>query len=304
MLISIDHGNKQIKTIHHTPFTSGLQESDVPPFGGETIKYQEKYFTLSEKRIPYHRDKTEDERFWILALFAIAYEIEAMEAYSPNVMRIQLSVGLPPAHYGAQYESFTNYFSKRGAVRFEYQKKPYSIYIEKVMCFPQSYAAAVTMLKSFSSSPKSLIIDLGGYTADYLQLQNGAGDLSVCDSLENGVIFLYNRIKSKVSAELDMLLEEAEIDAILSGRTSHVPDKIVEIAERQAQNFINDLFSNLRERMLELRSGVVVFVGGGAILLRRQIEASGKISQALFVEDIRANARGFELLYQLAQDRR
>ena len=40
MLISVDHGNKLIKVLHHAPFTSGLQESDVPPFGGETLKYQ------------------------------------------------------------------------------------------------------------------------------------------------------------------------------------------------------------------------------------------------------------------------
>ena len=100
MLISVDHGNKLIKVLHHAPFTSGLQESDVPPFGGETLKYQGKYYTLSEKRIPYHRDKTEDDRFWILTLFAIAYEIEAVGGYSQNIIRIQLAVGLPPAHYG------------------------------------------------------------------------------------------------------------------------------------------------------------------------------------------------------------
>ena len=95
MLISVDHGNKLIKVLHHAPFTSGLQESDTPPFGGETLKYQGKYYTLSEKRIPYHRDKTEDDRFWILTLFAIAYEIEAVGGYSQNIIRIQLAVGLP-----------------------------------------------------------------------------------------------------------------------------------------------------------------------------------------------------------------
>ena len=73
MLIAIDHGNKFVKVPNHAPFTSGLQESDSPPFGGETLKYQGKYYTLSEKRIPYHRDKTEDERFFVLTLFAIAY---------------------------------------------------------------------------------------------------------------------------------------------------------------------------------------------------------------------------------------
>ena len=77
MLISIDHGNKQVKTIHHAPFTSGLVCSEVRPFGGETLTYQGKYYTLTDQRIPYRRDSTEDERFFVLTLFAIAYELEA-----------------------------------------------------------------------------------------------------------------------------------------------------------------------------------------------------------------------------------
>ncbi len=30
MLIAIDHGNKQIKTVHTQPFTSGLIQGDTP----------------------------------------------------------------------------------------------------------------------------------------------------------------------------------------------------------------------------------------------------------------------------------
>ena len=304
MLIAVDHGNKLLKIPNHAPFTSGLQESDAPPFGGETLKYQGKYYTLSEKRIPYHRDKTEDERFFILTLFAIAYEIEAVGGYSQNLMRIQLAVGLPPAHYGAQNMAFTSYFTNRGAVKFTFKKRTYSIYIEKVLCFPQSYAAAVTILQSISTSPKVLVLDLGGLTADYLRMQNGVGELSICDSLENGVIVLYNRVKSKVNSELDVLLEESEIDAILMGKTEHFPPAVVEVVEQQAQIFVNDLFSTLRERGLELKSGIVVFVGGGSILLRRQIEESGKVGHPLFVQEIQANAKGYEILYQCTVDGR
>ena len=54
-----------------------------------------------------------------------------------------------------------------------------------------------------------------------------------------------------------------------------------------------------RERMLDLRYCTVVFVGGGAILLRRQIEASGKVGKPLFVSNINANAAGYEYLYRL-----
>ena len=82
MLISVDHGNKLIKVLHHAPFTSGLQESDVPPFGGETLKYQGKYYTLSEKRIPYHRDKTEDDRFWMkLRLWAATLKTSSASSW-------------------------------------------------------------------------------------------------------------------------------------------------------------------------------------------------------------------------------
>ena len=189
-------------------------------------------------------------------------------------------------------------------MQFEFQGKPYSIYIEKVMCFPQAYAAAVTMLQSLRDKPKALIVDQGGMTTDLLLLKDGAGDLSVCESLEHGVITLYNQVKSRVNAELDVLLEESEIDAILLGRREHVSSEVSAMVERQAQAFVNDLFSTLRERGLELKSGVVVFMGGGSILLRRQIEASGKVANPMFVDDIRANAKGFELLYRLAQEGR
>ena len=74
MLIAIDHGNKQIKTVHTQPFTSGLIQGDTPGFGTDCLAYQGKFYTLSVRRIPYRRDKTEDERFFILMLFAIAYK--------------------------------------------------------------------------------------------------------------------------------------------------------------------------------------------------------------------------------------
>lgn len=304
MLIAIDHGNKLCKTPNHKPFTSSLRESDTLPFGGETLKYEGKYYTLSGTRIPYLRDKTQDERFYILTLFAIAYEIQATNSYSRNVITVQLAVGLPPAHYGVQQEAFIKYFLDRNTAKFEFEGQKYSIYIEKVLCFPQAYAAVTTIMKSLQTQPKTLIIDQGGMTTDVLMLKNGVGDLSVCESLENGVITMYNKVKSKVNAELDVLLDEEEIDAVLMGRENQVPEKATDIVKQQAQEFVNDLFSTLRERGLELKSGTVVFVGGGTLLLRQQIEASGKVANPQFVEDIDANAKGFELLYKLTQESR
>ena len=78
MLIGVDHGNKQIKTVHCSPFVSGLQQSITKPFG-QSLQYRGNYYTLSNERIPFRKDKTEDDRFFVLTLIAIAEELEARQ---------------------------------------------------------------------------------------------------------------------------------------------------------------------------------------------------------------------------------
>lgn len=99
MLIAVDHGNKQIKTNHRT-FTSGFFESSTrPPFGKDVLFYNNKYYTLSDKRIPYMRDKTSDERYFILTLFAIAFELNERDITQGEVTEIELGIGLPPCSF-------------------------------------------------------------------------------------------------------------------------------------------------------------------------------------------------------------
>ena len=44
MLIGVDHGNKQIKTVHGEPFVSGRQQSLTRPFG-QSLQYCGTYYT-------------------------------------------------------------------------------------------------------------------------------------------------------------------------------------------------------------------------------------------------------------------
>lgn len=300
MLISIDHGNKQIKTSHKT-FVSGVRESDTkPPFGQNVLLYKGKYYTLTNQRIPYMRDKTVDERYFILTLFAIGFELAATDYRKNEITDIQLAIGLPPAHYGAQYERFERYFLERDIIDFQLDNKPYSIYISKTICFPQAYAAIMPIYQHIRQYPKVVVLDIGGFTADYLLIKNGEADLSTCDSLDNGVITLYNSIKSKVNADFDILLDESDIDSILKGTPTDYNACIIRIVQEQAQQFIYDLFGKLRERMIDLHAGKAVFVGGGSILLRKQIETSGKVGNPIFVDEISANTKGYALLFKAA----
>ena len=47
--------------------------------------------------------------------------------------------------------------------------------------------------------------------------------------------------------------------------------------------FVNDILGTLRERGLDLKAGCVVFIGGGALLLRKYLEQSGKIGRCIFL---------------------
>ena len=73
--IPLDHGNRNMKTAEEV-FTSGFVESDLKPVLGEYLEYNGKFYSLTGERIPYMRDKTLDDRFFILTLFGIVKELE------------------------------------------------------------------------------------------------------------------------------------------------------------------------------------------------------------------------------------
>lgn len=169
MLISLDHGNKLTKSLNKV-FVSGLSESNTyPPFGGDVVKYKDIFYTLSSERFPYMRDKTTDDRFFVLTLFGIAYELEKASVYSlDNILEIEIAAGLPPAHFGVLNKKFESYIKSDGdIVEFEFNKKPYAIYISRVEVYPQALAAAMLIYGQIKEYPKVTVVDIGGFTVDY-----------------------------------------------------------------------------------------------------------------------------------------
>lgn len=300
MIISVDHGNKSIKTPSNL-FTSGLIRSDNPQgIKSDCVCWNGKYYTLTEKRISYMRDKTEDERFYVLTLFAIAYELERkgiMETES--VLDITLLVGLPPAHYGQLHRRFEDYFfRKREIVDFEFNNRIYSIRINRVVSYTQALAAAITRYGDLKNHAVSYIIDIGGFTVDVLKLRHGKPDLEVVESFEQGVITLYNKIISQCNSQFDMLIEDSDIDEIIKGEPTILPGEIQMLIRGNAQQFLAEFYNFLRERGIDVKSSKCVFAGGGSLLLRNMIERGGKVGFPIFIDSIHANAIGYELLYR------
>ena len=295
MLISIDHGNFDIKTCNNS-FMAGITEHTVkPPMTDEVLEYEGKYWTLSSKRINYMRDKTNDDRYFMLTLIAIATDMERKGIYTP-FEHVQLAVGLPPEHYGVLKEKFAKYFKRDGIIRFVYKDKPYSIVIDQVMVFPQAYAAVVTQSNKIVNMPTVFVVDIGGFTTDVLLLRYGKLDFQFCRSLESGIITMNNEIIRKVGVYHNILIDDQHIKSVLQGEQTILDDDVKETIRNATEFHANDILNQLRELQVDLRSNPSIFVSGGSILLKPFLEKSPLVAKPEFILNPNANALGYELL--------
>ena len=293
MLFAIDHGNSAIKTPNFT-FTSGLVDYPTRPLvESDVLEYADKFWTLSGQRISIMRDKTKDERFFVLTLFAIAKELERDGKLSSEV-DADLVVGLPPEHYELRHK-FAKYF-QRDSVHFTFNGTPVNMKINHVLVFPQAYAAVVPQAATLKETLRTFIIDIGGFTTDVLLLRKSKPDMQFCRSLEMGVISMTNDLIGKISALYDIRIEEDHIADVVLGRPTILPEEVKATILAAVEAYANGILDKLRELQVDLRATPAMFVGGGAALFKPFITKSPLVAEAEFILEQKANAIGYELL--------
>lgn len=293
MLFAIDHGNSAIKTPNNQ-FTSGLTDYPIkPPVNVDILEYGGTYWTLSGERISFMRDKTKDDRFFVLTLFAIAQELQKLQVFQPMV-EVELAVGLPPEHYELR-NRFAAYF-KRGNVQFVFNGTPMCLIIREVLVYPQAYAAVVPQAQIIRQVPRTFVVDIGGFTTDVLLLRGVQPDMQFCRSLEMGAIHMFNGIIGRVSALHDIKIDDDHILNVLQGGPTILTDNVQSTIRSAVKNYAAGILDKLRELQVDLRATPAVFIGGGAALFRPYIEQSSLVAKADFISDPKANAIGFGML--------
>jgi plasmid segregation protein ParM len=294
MLIAIDHGNYAIKTVDDI-FVAGLSEhATLPPLASDIIEFGGRFWALSGSRIPYMRDKTKDDRYFILTLFAVARQIKPKKG-EVHYSDVDLAVGLPPEHYSILKDKFAGYF-KRGAVEYEYNGSLIALNIKNVFVYPQAYAAVVPQSRMLMDAPRMFVIDIGGYTTDVLLLRGGKPDLQFCRSLEIGVITMNNDIIGKVSAMYDIKIEDDHISDVIQGRETILPASAAAAIQESAKKHADMILDKLRELQVDLRSNPAIFIGGGSILYSPYIAKSPMVVKADMITDPKTNAAGYAML--------
>lgn len=239
-IYGIDHGNGNMKMEHAEAFPCGLVRQTIEPivFGGmEYIKYEDSFYMLTDRRMPYKADKSTDMDYFVLTLFALIKEAKARNERLSG-KDIVLSIGLPPADFGTQAKSFRNYFleqSKNG-VKFELNGKKVSFYIKDVIVTPQNYAAVISqkpeLLRDFSTV---FCIDIGDGTVDLLVMHKSQPDLSIRVSNKTGMAVLRANIINGIQQNFGYQLSSEDVDNVLMGKRHVLDEKVVAYIKEQAE---------------------------------------------------------------------
>lgn len=308
-IFGIDHGNGNIKTAN-TVFPCGFTCQQIKPasiFGEDVIFYKGKYYILNPERFPYALDKTKNDNYFILTLFALAKEIKSRSEKLNVTWKdfkgfvgkdIVLAVGLPPAHFEMQQKGFKKYFEDhaRYGVEFTYNDKPFSFHIKDVKLFPQDYAAAIIFKQDLISKYSTVYcIDIGDGTVDLLGMRDGVPDKNVMVSRELGMARLREKIIDDVINDYAYTLDGKIIEDVLTpGKETVLDFEITEKIKRETAEWAMKIMNQLSVKVPDFRIAPTIFAGGGSILLKPYFLDSGYFGKIEFISNINANAIGYE----------
>jgi plasmid segregation protein ParM len=307
-IISIDHGNRLIKGETNILPSAFIESDFLPTIGGDVLKYNGRAYTLVDESLPVQNDKSEDERYFVLSLFALGKELaqdaEMVRKLTPHdPINVELLIGLPLQHYETYKKKFERYFTDRiGAIRYEFNGKPFLIRFTGAHAFPQAYAAAITAYDRLKDSRVVNIVDIGGFTVDCLQLNKFKPNMALCTSLYWGVNTLCQSINDRVRGAGGRDISDDVIERILrkeSDALSEYSENRINIVTTAAKSHVSRMLAEIAQKGFDLDEDKTVFMGGGSILLKDYIIEANKAKKPIFIDDIHANAKGFRLIYDM-----
>ena len=289
LLCGLDHGFSTMKTTH------AIFDNGVEQLGGEatlsnnTLVYNGKNYKVGEGRLPMMKTKTEDESYFLLTLAGVAKELDVYHKQSADVM---LAVGLPFSRFGQEKQEFHDYLYRKGEICFQYSGRDYQICIKDVLVFPQCYAAIADRMRMYGA--ESLIVDIGSKTIDVIHVQKYVPVERESTSIPETLIQCMESIKSSVYQICNKKVSEDIIRQMIVDGDAMILEDCKLVIRDGLRNFAKGIEAKLSELGFDLEMMPVVYAGGGAMVMKRYGTIRG--NHVHYLEDIRANARGYEYL--------
>ena len=112
----------------------------------------------------------------------------------------------------------------------------------------------------------------------------------------SGMAVLRSEISNAIQQNYGIHLDSSDVEQVLMQEETILDEEIILEIQRMAENWLQRIINKLHTHVTDFRTNPAVFLGGGSLLLRKQIENSPEFKYVEFIDDVRANAIGYEKL--------
>lgn len=287
--IALDHGWSSIKGEHIFIETLVSPVDCTPLTNSGLLEYRGKKYIIGQGRLGKQATKTENDNYFLLTLAGIAKELryQGLE----KTTHVELYAGVPLTMFGAERKAFREYLWNKEQIFFTFEGVHYSFYLDKVKIYAQCYAAIANRMGDMN---RLRCVDLDSWTMDVLSVKDKIPMDKDAYTYEVGLITAIERIKKDGLPKVHCEIPEEDITDYIKGNMAGVNAEFIPIIEKGLQEYADIVEAKLREIKVDLKHENIVYVGGGASVMKKYGRTKGRNIQ--YVTDVKANAIGYRYL--------
>lgn len=285
--IALDHGWSSIKGEHIFMENLVTQVDYTPLTNNGLLEYRGRKYIIGQGRLGKQATKTENDNYFLLTLAGIAKELNYHKR--EKTTHVKLYAGVPLTMFGAERKAFREYLWHKEQLSFNFEGVHYCFYLDKVKIYAQCYAAIANRIGDMN---RLRCVDLGSWTMDVLSVKDKVPIDKDAYTYEVGLITAFERIKKDGLPKVHCEIPEEDITDYIKGIS--VNDEFIPIIEKGLQEYADNVEAKLREIKVDLKHENIIYVGGGAGVMKKFGRTKGRNIQ--YVTDVKANAIGYRYL--------
>ena len=287
--IALDHGWSSIKGEHIFIETLVSPVDYTPLTNSGLLEYRGKKYIIGQGRLGKQATKTENDNYFLLTLAGIARELR-YQGFEKTT-HVELYAGVPLTMFGAERKAFREYLWHKEQLSVTFEGVHYSFCLDKVKIYAQCYAAIANRMGDMN---RLRCVDLGSWTMDVLSVKDKIPMDKDAYTYEVGLITAIERIKKDGLPKVYCEILEEDITDYIKGNVAGVNAEFIPIIEKGLREYADIVEAKLREIKVDLKHENIVYVGGGASVMKKYGRTKG--SNIQYVTDVKANAIGYRYL--------
>lgn len=287
--IALDHGWSSIKGEHIFMENLVTPVDYTPLTNNGLLEYRGRKYIIGQGRMGKQATKTENDNYFLLTLAGIAKELSYQRI--EKTTHVELYAGVPLTMFGAERKAFREYLWHKEQLSFTFEGVHYCFYLDKVKIYAQCYAAITNRMGDMN---RLQCVDLGSWTMDVLSVKDKVPMDKDAYTYEVGLITAFERIKKEGLPKVHCEIPEEDITDYIKGNITSVNDEFIPIIEKGLQEYADNVEAKLREIKVDLKNENIIYVGGGASVMKKFGRTKGMNIQ--YVTDVKANAIGYRYL--------